>query len=98
MSSHDQVLTNARVFTATDESVIVGGAVWVSGNRIAYAGSQQGLPAVPAGCEVIDVEGGFVMPGMTETLPISRSPTPARSPSAARRWRKQPSLRSGTQR
>ena len=67
MSSHDQVLTNARVFTATDESVIVGGAVWVSGNRIAYAGSQQGLPAVPAGCEVIDVEGGFVMPGMTET-------------------------------
>ncbi len=67
MDAHDTVLTNARVFTAKDESVIDAGAVWVSGNLIRYAGTQSQMPAAPAGCERIDAKGKFVMPGMTET-------------------------------
>jgi imidazolonepropionase-like amidohydrolase len=67
MNKRDQVLTNARLFTAQDESVIESGAVWVSGNTIRYAGPQAELPAAAAGCETIDVAGKFVMPGMTET-------------------------------
>jgi imidazolonepropionase-like amidohydrolase len=67
MSQRDIVLTNARVFTATDETVVSDGAVWVSGNTIRYAGPSRGLPQTPADCEAIDVAGRFVMPGMTET-------------------------------
>jgi imidazolonepropionase-like amidohydrolase len=67
MSARDLVLTNARVFPAEDESVVASGAVWVSGNRIRYAGARDALPPVPAGTEVVDVGGSFVMPGMTET-------------------------------
>jgi imidazolonepropionase-like amidohydrolase len=67
MNDRDQVLTNARVFTAKDESVIESGAVWVSGNVIRFAGPQARLPAGAAGCEMLDVAGKFVMPGMTET-------------------------------
>ena len=67
MSNRDQVSTNARVFAATSDSVIPSGAVWVSGNIIRYAGPKNGLPPTPPGCEVVDVAGKFVMPGMTET-------------------------------
>jgi imidazolonepropionase-like amidohydrolase len=67
MDARDTILTNARVFTAKDESVIESGAVWVSGNIIRFAGAQSQMPAVPAGCERIDAKGKFVMPGMTET-------------------------------
>ncbi len=67
MASKDLVLTNARVFTAKDESVVEAGAVWVSGNVIRYAGPQAQLPAAAANGERIDVGGKFVMPGMTET-------------------------------
>ena len=67
MSVRDRVLTNARVFTATDESVITSGAVWISGNTIRWVGAQAALPPLPSGCESLDVGGRFVMPGMTET-------------------------------
>ena len=66
MARNDYVLTNARVFTAKDESVVEAGAVWVSGNVIRYAGPQAQLPAAATG-ERVDVGGKFVMPGMTET-------------------------------
>jgi imidazolonepropionase-like amidohydrolase len=67
MGSRDSVLTNAKVFPARDTRVIERGAVWISGNRIRYCGSMQGLPTVPDGADVRDVAGCFVMPGMTET-------------------------------
>ena len=67
MSSRDQVLTNATVFTAISDSAIPSGAVWVSGNTIRYAGPKNELPPTPAGTDVVDVAGKFVMPGMTET-------------------------------
>ena len=67
MNQRDTILTNARVFTAKDESVIESGAVWVSGNVIRYAGPRAQMPNAPADCEHIDATGKFVMPGMTET-------------------------------
>ena len=67
MMCSDQVLTNARVFTAKDESVVESGAVWVSGNLIRYAGPQAQLPAAAASSAKLDLAGKFVMPGMTET-------------------------------
>jgi len=63
----DVVLTNARLFTATNASVVVPGAVWISGNTVRYAGPQNALPELPARHERIDVGRKFVMPGMTET-------------------------------
>ncbi len=67
MQSHDTVLTNATVFPAVDTTTIERGAVWISGNRIRFVGPMAGLPAVPAGADVRDLGGQFVMPGMTET-------------------------------
>jgi imidazolonepropionase-like amidohydrolase len=67
MTTVDRIVTNGRVFTATDTEVIESGAVWISGNTIRYAGPRNQLPATPAGSEVVDAGGRFVMPGMTET-------------------------------
>ena len=61
------VYINARLFTATDESVIDSGALWVEDGKIRYAGPVDALPATPPDTEIIDVAGRFVMPGMTET-------------------------------
>lgn len=62
-----QILTNATLFTAVDETAIVNGAVWIDGNRIRYAGPAAGLPEPPADAVHLDVNGRFIMPGMTET-------------------------------
>lgn len=67
MGSQSHLLRNGRLFTAETERVIDGGAVLIEGGRIRYAGPEAGLPAQPAGCEVTDLAGRFVMPGMTET-------------------------------
>ncbi len=67
MSASDRVLTNAKLFTATSERAIADGAVWISDNTIRFAGPRGELPAIPAGSEVLDLAGKFVMPGMTET-------------------------------
>jgi imidazolonepropionase-like amidohydrolase len=67
MTDHNRLLRNARLFTAETEQVIEQGAVWISGDTIRYAGVGDRLPPVPQDCEVVDVGGKFVMPGMTET-------------------------------
>lgn len=67
MGSHHRLLRNARLFTAIDEQVIEPGAVWIEGDTVRYAGPEAGLPETPADCEVMDLGGKFVMPGMTET-------------------------------
>jgi imidazolonepropionase-like amidohydrolase len=67
MPKFDQVFTNGLLFTGVDESVIQSASVWVSGDRINYAGPADGLPEVPANAEVVDVHGQFLMPGMTES-------------------------------
>jgi imidazolonepropionase-like amidohydrolase len=67
MSNRNQLFTNARLFTATDESVIDSGAVWVANEEIRYAGPADGLPETPDDTETVDLKGSFIMPGMTET-------------------------------
>lgn len=62
-----QIFTNAKVFTATDDTAIENGAVWVEGNKIKYAGPSEGLPTTPADTVHQDLGGRFIMPGMTET-------------------------------
>lgn len=61
------VFRNATLFPARDESVIEGGALWIRGDEIVYAGPQAQLPAAAQGCEDVDAGGAFIMPGMTET-------------------------------
>lgn len=67
MSAHNTVYTNAKLFTALDETVIEAGAVWVSGSKINYAGPAATTPDTPSGTETINLNGKFLMPGMTET-------------------------------
>ncbi len=62
-----QIFTNASLFTATDHNAISQGSVWVEGNRIRYAGPGDKLPDTPADAIHHDVNGRFIMPGMTET-------------------------------
>ncbi|MCC5886119.1 MAG: amidohydrolase family protein [Gammaproteobacteria bacterium] len=67
MASEHRLLRNARLFTAVDEQVIESGAVWIEGDSVRFAGPEAELPEVPADCDVRDLGGKFVMPGMTET-------------------------------
>ncbi len=62
-----RVYENARLFPGVDETVIDNGALWVEGEKILFAGSTNALPQVPGDAERVNVEGRFVMPGMTET-------------------------------
>ena len=62
-----QIFTNASLFTATDHNAIPQSAVWVEGNRIKYAGPSDKIPDTPADSIHHDVNGKFIMPGMTET-------------------------------
>ncbi|MDE0756680.1 MAG: amidohydrolase family protein [Pseudomonadales bacterium] len=67
MPAQNRVFTNARLFTARDESVIEAAAIWIADGRILFAGPEDQLPPTPADTEVSDLDGRFVMPGMTET-------------------------------
>ena len=58
---------NARLFTALNEEVIDGGILVVEGDTIVYAGAADAAPEAANGAEVVDLNGKFVMPGMTET-------------------------------
>ena len=62
-----QVLTNARVFTALESTVIEDGGIIIEGNRITYAGDRANMPATAQDATLHDLGGRFVMPGMTET-------------------------------
>lgn len=63
----DLFITNARLFPAVDETVIDDGSVWIVDDLIRWAGPTSAAPAVPTETERFDVEGRFVMPGMTES-------------------------------
>lgn len=60
------LLTECRVFTAVDESVIERGAVLVEADRIVWAGLADHAPEVGDDVRRVDLGGRFVMPGMTE--------------------------------
>jgi imidazolonepropionase-like amidohydrolase len=61
------VYRNATLFTAESEAVVTDGALWVSNGIIHYAGPAAGLPDTPADTMFNDLNGNFLMPGMTET-------------------------------
>lgn len=67
MSNRNQVFTNVRLFAARDETVIDAAAVWICDDTIRYAGPANDLPQTPAGTDIFDLDGKFLMPGMTET-------------------------------
>jgi imidazolonepropionase-like amidohydrolase len=60
------ILKGAKLFIGVDESVIEDGAVHVKGDKIVYAGPAAGLGDVDPAIEQVDVNGQFVMPGMSE--------------------------------
>lgn len=64
---NDQVLTNARLFSAEDDNVVPAATIWMQRGAIRYAGPGNACPELPAGADVLDVSGRFVMPGMVET-------------------------------
>lgn len=62
----DILFTNARVFDASGAEPFTGD-VLVQGQRIAAVRrAEQGHTPLPAGAQVIDAAGAFLMPGMTE--------------------------------
>ncbi len=62
------LITRARLFTAVDETVLDDGSVLVEGDQIAWSGPTADLPPTARDdAEVFDVDGKFVMPGMTES-------------------------------
>ncbi len=62
------LITRARLFTAVDETVIDDGSVLIEGDRIAWVGPTDALPPEEHhDAERLDVDGRFVMPGMTES-------------------------------
>lgn len=61
------LLTNARLFTGVDETVIDGGSVLIDGEFIVWAGPTAVAPVLERDVERRDVGGRFVMPGMTES-------------------------------
>lgn len=67
MSTRSQLYTNARLFTAANDSIVDDGAVWIVGDTIRYAGPHRDVPNIPSDTAVVDVDGRFIMPGMTET-------------------------------
>ena len=60
------LFTNARVFTAVDETVLDDAGVLIDGDRIEWSGPMAVAPTVED-AERIDLGGMFVMPGMTES-------------------------------
>ncbi len=63
----DVLLTNARLFSGVDETVLDEAAVWISGRYIRRVGSAGDVSDVPDHVRRVDLAGRFVMPGMTES-------------------------------
>jgi imidazolonepropionase-like amidohydrolase len=61
------IFTNATLFTALDEQVIDNATIWIEGEQVKYAGPSTDQPNLPADIPAQDLDGKFVMPGMTET-------------------------------
>lgn len=59
------VIRGARLFDPATGSVQAGSTVVVSGNRITAVG-RDGQVEIPAGAEVVDAAGKFLMPGLTD--------------------------------
>ena len=65
--SESILFTNVRLFTGVDDALTEAGAVWVDGRYIRYAGRAADIGVLPDGLRRVDLNGQFVMPGMTES-------------------------------
>ena len=61
------LLTNARLFDGTGQEVIDDGAVWIDGRLIRKVGPTTALADVPDHVPRWDLDGQFLLPGMTES-------------------------------
>ena len=94
-----RLITNARLFTAVDTTVISDGTVLVDGDRIVWAGPAAEVPPAVAdvvATETLDVDGKFVMPGMTESTSTCRTPTRIRRSSTDNPFQRRCSMPSTT--
>ena len=64
--SQQVIFTGAKLFIGIDESVIENGTIWLDGEHIKYAGAADGLKGADASIKCVELQGQFVMPGMTE--------------------------------
>ena len=64
--SQQVIFTGAKLFIGVDESVIENGTIWLDGEHIKYAGAADGLKGADASIKCVELQGQFVMPGMTE--------------------------------
>ncbi len=62
-----RLLTDLRLFTGVDGEVIPDGVVLIDGGVIAWAGPAADAPTVDADVPRSQLDGRFVMPGMTES-------------------------------
>ena len=63
----DYLLKNLNLFSGKGNEALKNAAIWVAGSKIKFAGSFEALPEMPQGTVEKDLEGKFVMAGMTET-------------------------------
>ncbi len=65
-----RIWRNARLATLAGAmpglGVVEDGAVIAKDGRIAYAGTEAEMPAVPAGAEIVDCEGRWITPGLID--------------------------------
>ncbi|TDJ23162.1 MAG: amidohydrolase family protein [Gammaproteobacteria bacterium] len=61
------LLTDVRLFAGVSDEVIDHASVWIDGRMIRFAGPSCDLPEVPGDVPRLDLNGRFVMPGMTES-------------------------------
>lgn len=68
MKSADRSLLihNGTIIAGTGEQPVQDGVVLVEAGKLAYVGSTEGSPQVPASIERIDARGGSIMPGLVE--------------------------------
>ncbi len=62
----DFVLVGATLWTGDAQGIVPGGAVYVRGGRIAYAGPADGLPPLPPDLLVVDGTGKHLTPGLID--------------------------------
>ena len=63
----DYLLKNLKLFAGTANGSLENSAIWINGNRVRFAGKAAEIPKLPKDTIEKDLEGKFVMPGMTET-------------------------------
>jgi imidazolonepropionase-like amidohydrolase len=65
-ASGTTVISNGQLFDGTGAAPVPNAALVLENGRVKYAGSAALAPAVPAGAEHLDAQGGTILPGLVE--------------------------------